>query len=389
MIKASELNKRLSTLAVFRDLLSDSVISALLDYLNNPTAMLYSEFVSKLYKANGGNISEYVKELCENSENVYVRAIGRGDDVPQYILDSVNEELKTLQAVANLTSESLSSPLKYDSFLPQFINTESDLIHQYKHRAEDISRYGYGIYAKYHMFYIGDDGNITAVHNADTIKLSDLVDYERERKIIIDNTNALLCGKPAANILITGDAGTGKSSTVKAVANELWSYGLRIVEVRKEQLCSIPKILDELSHNPLKFILFIDDLSFLNDDDSFNTLKAILEGSVSAKSANVVIYATSNRRHIIKENHSDREGDEVHRNDTMQELISLSERFGIHITFSKPDKETYLKIVHRLAEEKGIAVNEQLDRLAERFALERGNRSARLAHQFVDIMSLS
>ena len=185
--------------------------------------------------------------------------------------------------------------------------------------------------------------------------------------------------------MLTGDAGTGKSSTVKAVANALWNEGLRIVEVRKDQLRIIPKILDELSSNPLKFVLFIDDLSFLKDDDNFNALKAVLEGSVTAKSNNVVIYATSNRRHIIKEKFSDREGDDVHRNDTMQELISLSERFGIHVTFSKPNKETFLHIVHHLAEGNSIEMpTDELNRLAERFALERGGRSARLAKQFID-----
>ena len=211
------------------------------------------------------------------------------------------------------------------------------------------------------------------------------MDYERERQIIIDNTKALLDGKPAANILLTGDAGTGKSSTVKAVTNALWKEGLRIIEIRKDQLRAIPKILDELSENPLKFVLFIDDLSFIKDDDSFNALKAVLEGSVTAKSGNVVIYATSNRRHIIKEKFSEREGDDIHRNDTVQELVSLSERFGIHITFSKPDKKTFLHIVHHLAQENGIDMPEsELDLLAERFALERGSRSARLARQFID-----
>ena len=158
-----------------------------------------------------------------------------------------------------------------------------------------------------------------------------------------------------------------------------------VSSVRKDQLQSIPKILDELSANPLKFILFIDDLSFLKDDDNFNALKAVLEGSVTAKSQNVAIYATSNRRHIIKEKFSDREGDDIHRNDTMQELASLSERFGIHVTFSKPNKDTFLHIVRHLAEENGIDMpTQELELLAERFALERSNRSARLARQFID-----
>lgn len=126
-------------------------------------------------------------------------------------------------------------------------------------------------------------------------------------------------------------------------------------------------------------------LSVLGDDDNFNALKAVLEGSVTAKSKNVVIYATSNRRHIVKEKFSDRDSDDVHFNDTMQELVSLSERFGIHITFNKPDKTTYLNIVHHLAKENNIEMpSAQLELLAERFALERGNRSARLAKQFID-----
>lgn len=155
--------------------------------------------------------------------------------------------------------------------------------------------------------------------------------------------------------------------------------------MRKDQLRLISKVLDKLSVNPLKFVLFIDDLSFFKDDDNFNALKAVLEGSVTAKSSNVVIYATSNRRHIIKEKFSDRDGDDVHHNDTMQELVSLSERFGIHITFSKPNKQTFLHIVHYLANESGVVIdNAEMDLLAERFALERGGRSARIARQFVD-----
>lgn len=380
-----DLKIKLETLCVFRELFKDRVISALYAYLCAPTSSAYAEFVSALYNANGGNISAYVKEICENSGNVYVKTVGRGDNVGKHLSDSLSEELKTMQAIADLTPDILRKPLEYKGFLPEFSNSVSDIREGYLHRAENIGKYGYGVYAKNKMFYVDDNGSIVPVHNPDKTVLSDLVDYERERKIIIDNTKALLCGKPAANILLTGDAGTGKSSTVKAVANELFDEGLRIIEVRKDQLRAIPKILDELSLNPLKFILFIDDLSFLKDDDNFNALKAVLEGSVTAKSKNVVIYATSNRRHIIKEKFSDREGDDIHRNDTVQELVSLSERFGIHITFSKPNKETFLHIVRHLAKENGIDMpNDDLELLAERFALERGGRSARLARQFIE-----
>lgn len=380
-----ELKDRIFALCIFRDLWNDTVFHSLFSYIKHPSATAYAEFVSLLYAANGGNLGEYVKELCLNSENIYVRTVGAKKSIPSYMQEAVEAELDVLQEVSALDKETLCAPLKYSGFLPDFTTTKLHLKDIYMHRAENIEKYGYGIYAKHKMFYVDEGGCIVPVLHPDKTELSDLVDYERERQIVIDNTKALLAGKPAANILLAGDAGTGKSSTVKAVANALWGEGLRIIEMRKDQLRSIPKVLDELSSNPLKFVMFIDDLSFLKDDDNFNALKAVLEGSVTAKSNNVVIYATSNRRHIIKETFSDREGDDVHRNDTMQELVSLSERFGIHITFSKPSKQTFLHIVHHLAEENNIQMpTDELDLLAERFALERGGRSARLAKQFID-----
>lgn len=274
--------------------------------------------------------------------------------------------------------------MERNGFLPVFKAEKVDLANDYAKRTRNIGKYGYGIYAKNHMFRI-DNRKIVPVLHPDEVTLADLIGYEREKKIILDNTKALLEGRAAANILLTGDAGTGKSSTVKAVVNELYKDGLRIIEMRKEQLQDIPSILDELSENPLKFILFIDDLSFQKDDDNFSVLKAILEGSVSARSKNVVIYATSNRRHLVKEKFSDREGDDVHFNDTVQEIISLSDRFGVHITFNKPNKETYLDIVRSLVNKKGIKCDTaELEIKAEQFALEKGSRSARAAKQFVE-----
>lgn len=384
-IDLCELKIRLQGLAIFRGLLGDRVISALLDFLEKPTVTAYSEFASNLYETRALSLGEYVGDICENNENVYVKLVGCRQAVPDYIEVAVKEELKTLQAVADIKPQKLWNMIDWQGFLPSFGESDINISDSFFYRVKNIGKYGYGVYAKNRMFYVDENNAIIPVANPDETRFADLIDYEAERQIIIDNTKALLCGKPAANILLTGDAGTGKSSTVKAVANELFSEGLRIIEVRKEQLYAIPKILNELSENPLKFVLFIDDLSFLKDDDNFNALKAVLEGSVSAKSENVVIYATSNRRHIIKEKFSDRDGDDVHRNDTVQELISLSERFGIHITFQKPDKKTFLHIVHHLAKIHNIDMEDsELDLLAERFALERGGRSARLARQFID-----
>ena len=389
--KLNELYLKLNSLCIFRALLSDSVISRLMKYLksveNADTAekiSLYSEFVSTLYENNKVSLARHVHTVVGNNENAYVKIIGSGKAGSPTMKKCVDAEIEILQSVADLTPAELQSAIEWNGFLPVFKAEKVDLANDYAKRTRNIGKYGYGIYAKNHMFRI-DNEKIVPVLHPDETALSDLIGYEREKKIILDNTKALLEGRAAANILLTGDAGTGKSSTVKAVVNELYKDGLRIIEVRKEQLREIPVILDELSDNPLKFILFIDDLSFQKDDDNFSALKAVLEGSVSAKSKNVVIYATSNRRHLVKEKFSDREGDDVHFNDTVQEIISLSDRFGIHITFNKPNKETYLDIVRSLADRKGIKCDKaELERNAEQFALEKGSRSARAAKQFVE-----
>lgn len=386
-----DLSLKLHSLCIFRDLLADSVIGGLLKYLScietapdTQKVDAYSEFVSALYENNRVSLARHIQTVVNNNENVYVKIIGSGKAVSPTMKKCVDAELAILQEVADLTSKELQDGIDWDGFLPVFKAEKVDLAGDYAKRTRNIGKYGYGIYARNHMFRIGVNNRIVPVLNPDEIRLSELIDYQREKQIIVDNTKNLLEGKPAANILLTGDAGTGKSSTVKAVVNELYKNGLRIIEVRKEQLHEIPVLLDELSENPLKFILFIDDLSFQKDDDNFSALKAVLEGSVSSKSKNVVIYATSNRRHLVKEKFSDREGDDVHFNDTMQEIISLSDRFGIQITFNRPDKKTYLDIVRHLAESKGIEYDSKLELEAERFALARGNRSARAAKQFVD-----
>lgn len=389
--KLNELNKEMHAVTIFRDTLKDPVIEALEVYLaalkdrENSYILvdLYSEFAGRLYKKSE-NLSDYVLNLIINDENTYIKRCAMGKQVSELLEQCVREELKIFEKISAITPEELASDINYSGYLPKWNNTTYDFVEEYFNRIRNISKYGYGIYAKYHVFYVKDE-KLVPVKHPDGQRLSDLYGYKYERQQIIDNTKALLAGRPAANALLFGDAGTGKSSTVKAVVNEFKDEGLRIVEIRKEQLWEIPAITDELNSVPLKFILFIDDLTFNKNDDDFGALKAILEGSVSARSNNIVIYATSNRRHLVKESFSDREGDDIHRNDTIQETISLSERFGLKVTFGKPDKACYLEIVESLAKENGITMDkEELDMLAERFALEKGGRSARGAKQFIN-----
>lgn len=382
----------LRSLAVFRALLNDPVVSALCDYLiargtGNEAECInrYCEMTARLYANSTDDFSEYLAQIVYNDENAFIKAAGGGGECPSEISAAAAAELEILQRIASLSSGELLENLNLSIKLPGFRSKSIRLVENYFNRVKNIWKYGFGIYSRYYMFYLDSDYHIVPVYNPDKIRLSELADYKREQRLIIDNTRALLAGKPAANTLLTGDAGTGKSSTVKAVVNELHNEGLRIIEVRRDQLHRLPALLDELASNPLKFIIFIDDLSFAGNDGNFSALKAVLEGSVSAKSKNVVIYATSNRRHLIKESFSERDGDDVHRNDTMQELVSLSERFGLQITFQRPDKQTYLDIVRKLAEENNINMQRsELEESAERFVLNRGSRSARAARQFID-----
>ncbi len=388
-MQLNELSIRLRALTVFRSLLSDPVLESICTYLDclenawpQGAVSGYAELVSRLYRTEEGDLGRHILRIMEESDNVYIRALGRGETPPDYISKCVALELETLQAAASLQPGQLQEGLDGIDYLPEFGVTPVDLAEAYHERTANVGRYGWGIYARHHMFYL-EGQKIVPVRHPDAIRLGHLAGYQREHEIVLENTRALLEGRPAANMLLTGDAGTGKSSTIKAVVNELYPEGLRIIEIRKDQLRELPAVLDELSENPLKFILFIDDLSFQKGDDNYSALKAVLEGSVSAKSRNVVIYATSNRRHLVKESFSDREGDDVHRGETMQEIVSLSERFGLHVTFQKPAKEAYLSIVHQLAEEQGID-RPDLDALAEQFALGRGGRSPRAARQLVD-----
>ena len=387
------LGRDLSTLAIFRALSSNPVIQGLQSHLlacgQGGNLAAYTQAIGELYASGTPSLARYIHDLILEDENPFIEAMGAQEPIAESIEYSLERELAVLQRLADMTPEDFSGngALWDVASVPGFEVELVPLAYAYWEHAESIGVRGFGIYAHYHAFKLAEDAQVVPVRYPDPIRLNDLVGYEQQQNAIVENTKALLQGLPAANILISGDAGTGKSSTIKAVANEFVSQGLRIIEVQKNQLYEIPELLDVLRRNPLKFIIFIDDLSFASHDDNFTALKAILEGSLVNKSDRVVIYATSNRRHLVRERHSDRDGDDVHRRDTMQEIISLSDRFGLHISMYKPNKETYLHIVHMLADKAGIRMDKELlDLEAERFVTRRAGRSARAAHQFVDAL---
>ena len=392
--KLAELNIKLSALSIFRDLLRDPVIAAfqnLMAALEDKELLqqvyAYGEFVSCLYQKES-NLSTYIRNLILNDENFYVKEKAAETPVSQTVETALKKELDTLEKLSAVTSEAVKSVIAYKGFLPDWETTPFDFHYEYRERIHRLPYTGYGIYAKYTVFHL-ENGSIQPVKHPDTQSLSQLFGYERERGLILKNTEALLSGEGASNMLLYGDAGTGKSSTIKAVCNHYGPQGLRLIEVKKNELFRIPYLVEELTANPLKFVLFIDDLSFSSNDDNFSALKAILEGSVSTCGKNIAIYATSNRRHLVKETMCDRAGDELHVNDTLQETMSLAARFGLTITYQRPDKEEYLAIVKNLAREYGLDVPEkELFRKAEAHALRCGGRSPRVAKQFIELQKI-
>ena len=381
-----ELYLRLCMSSVFRAVISKPLFASFASYAKSTVAdekiKAYAAFVSEIYSA-GGTLTDLVFRIVSEDENVYIKSRAHDKSVSPVIKEAVKSELEVFSEFAALTPDIFADDMGI-SFVSPFASRKMDFYKEYEARISEVHKYGYGIFSSYCMFRLSDEKIIEPIVSADKTSVDKFVGYESEREQVIQNTIAFIEGRPAANTLLCGDAGTGKSSTVKAVANMFFDKGIRLIELRKDQLAHLPFVMGKISENPLKFIIFIDDLAFNKSDDNFSMLKAALEGSASAKADNAVIYATSNRRHIIKENFSDREGNDVHVNDTLQETLSLSERFGLVVLFSKPNKQLYLDIVHELAIRNKIEMDvKELDTKAEAFALRRGNRSARCAEQFI------
>lgn len=245
---------------------------------------------------------------------------------------------------------------------------------------------GVGRFALHHAFRLTDAGTFAAVRSGG-VRLSDLVGYEKQKSALRGNTLAFLEGRPANNVLLYGDAGTGKSTCVRALLAEYPDSLLRIIELERSQLSMLPDVMRQLGERHCRFLIFLDDLSFEEDETEYKQLKASIEGGLASIPENVLIYATSNRRHLIRENWQDRSDMEhngdVHRSETMEEKLSLAGRFGLCIFFPDPTFDEYHNIVCELAARRGMSKPEMLRDAASAWQVRQGSRSGRTASQFI------
>lgn len=268
----------------------------------------------------------------------------------------------------------------------------------FKEVTQFYADYGVGMFGLNKAFRIrniGDKVDIFPINNTETVLLDDLVGYEIQKKKLIDNTQAFVEGRPANNCLLFGDSGTGKSTCIKAIINEYYDQGLRMIEIYKHQFKDLSTVISMIKNRNYRYIIYMDDLSFEEFEIEYKFLKAVIEGGVETKPDNVLIYATSNRRHLIKETWNDRndlehgDGGELHRSDTMQEKLSLVNRFGVTINFSRPNQKEFFHIVTELAAREPVITlsEEELCAEANKWELSHGGISGRTAQQFVNYLA--
>ncbi|MGI6778319.1 MAG: ATP-binding protein [Acetivibrionales bacterium] len=440
-IKLKKIKIALDSLCIYRVLLDDNVVYVLNELVNclcgktkklDEYLKLYSSFYFNLCSQHPGkSFKEYIvdKLLFTCNPFSYIAETYHTKDIDSTFLMAVKDDLYKLSMISDVSSKDIKNcMIEYCTSFGYETDTVNSLPDWDKERLEPVSKsygingidsmrsymlnssdwsqcvnhlidfhksWGTGIFARYKAFvwdYCEGMGKLRGVEEPDPVSLSELIGYQTERKDVIDNTQCLLKGLPANNILLYGDRGAGKSSTVKAIVNEFYCQGLRMVEVPKSRLIDFPIIINCLRKSSLKFIIFVDDLAFEDNEENYTALKAALEGGVEIRPGNVVIYATSNRRHIIKERFSDRTGlysanrdDEVRAADSIQEKLSLADRFGITVVFSSPDKQKYLHIVEGIAKKRSLLISkEQLHEQALKWALWYNGYSPRTARQFID-----
>ena len=416
------LQRQVSSLLLYQSVLQGEVGNAFIELLQSirytdadarGCLQAYGKYFQSLANQNQ-NWDEYLITRILRDENPFSRLAQRlpFTDLPSSLVTAAQHDLQVLQNLYECSSAILSEWVQIAAHLPispvvwyreqeelegEEESSLMDKLQELDNWADIVpdlavyyQQFGTGIFAEYQA--LGwQDGKFIGIAYPDPVNLNQLVGYESQRDALVKNTEFLLSGHVALHVLLYGSRGSGKSSLVKALLNHYSHRQLRLLEVAKSNLQDLPKIIQELHLLPHKFIIFVDDLSFEEDNDAFKALKVVLEGSIIARPQNVVVYATSNRRHLIREFFGDRpapkDKDEIQAWDTMQEKLSFSDRFGLTLTFEPADQNKYLQIVQHLATQAKINMTpEELESKALQWATGHNGRSGRTARQFIDFV---
>ena len=422
---------RIDELIVYKDFGNDSLLEDMAylmdhykdceedkDYLRS----LAFDCIHRLLEMGGnhgfsGNLWHcYLTNLLVNNENTYSRSTEIRGQINGTVNDAVLHDIVIFKELYDYDFTDMTDALSLDAMKLVFdykASTEESKVYndRIRRRICDLAEtfhndntptqmkdsltqfyreYGVGRFGLHKAFRVShgtdDEVNIVPILNIAHVKLDDLVGYDIAKQKLIENTEAFVSGRRANNCLLYGDAGTGKSSSIKAIANMYYDRGLRIIEIYKHQFKDLNDVIAQIKNRNYKFIIYMDDLSFEEFEVEYKYLKAVIEGGLEKKPKNVLIYATSNRRHLVNERFSDRD-DALHKSDTMQEKLSLVSRFGCTIYFGLPEKKEYQEIVLELAGREGIDMDkEELLLEANKWEVAHGGRSGRCTRQFIDYL---
>lgn len=393
------LRAQLRGLSAFRSLLDTPMLKDALQLLDAAArrdgegALAAYDQMFYLLKAEGySGLGTWLWDTLRYTETPYGDLAGSGRSDPE-LERAARRDVDALLQLAQLGAEDIRVALKpilteeYVSVLDNLPAWETGAPFTFEELAAFYQENGAGLYAKYRAF-LWEEGRLVPVADPDCPHPVELLGYDQQRKQVLDNTRLLLEGKPSNNVLLFGDGGTGKSATVKSMLYLPGMENLRLIEIQKENLVGMPRLIRSLAGRRQSFILFIDDLAFDQDDKTYSSLKTILEGGLEKRPLNVAIYATSNRRHLVRQTFSDRAGDEVDAFETISEKTALAERFGLRIPYMTMSKSEYLALIDHLAGLYHVEMNrEVLHAKAMEWEIRHAGRTPRVARQFIASLS--
>ena len=393
------LRAQLRGLSAFRSLLDTPMLKDALQLLDaaarrdgEGALAAYDQMFYRLKAEGYSGLGTWMWDTLRYTETPYGDLAGSGRSDPE-LEGAALRDAETLLQLARLGAEDIRVALKpilteeYVSVLDNLPAWETGAPFTFEELAAFYQENGAGLYAKYRAF-LWEEGRLVPVADPDCPHPVELLGYDQQRKQVLDNTRLLVEGKPSTNVLLFGDGGTGKSATVKSMLYLPGMENLRLIEIQKENLVGMPRLIRSLAGRRQSFILFIDDLAFDQDDKTYSSLKTILEGGLEKRPLNVAIYATSNRRHLVRQTFSDRAGDEVDAFETISEKTALAERFGLRIPYMTMSKSEYLALIDHLAGLYHVEMNrEVLHAKAMEWEIRHAGRTPRVARQFIASLS--